>query len=787
MRSIFRNRGITFKLIFFILTSCIIIFVGIFSYNYEISREIIIEKIEESARNLTLGTVSKIEAVLRPAEKAPAQIAHLLERLSHDRQRLESMIRLTVEQNPEIYGSTVAFEPHAFDENSLYFAPYFHRVEDEIKYVDLGTDEYNYPGKDWYSLPKKLGRPVWIEPYYDEGGGDILMTTYSVPFYADKNGKRTFAGIVTADVSLSWLQKMIASIKIEKTGYAFLVSKSGKLITHPDKALAMKGTVSDAAGAQDNTELRKIAQHMTEGKFGFCSVENTLTGKMNWITYAPVPSTQWSLAILFPQDEVMSDITNLNRAVFILGFLGIIFLFAVIVLISGSITKPLRVLATKTRAIGSGNLDFDLPPAKTKDEVGSLTNALIYMKNALKKYIRELTETTAAKEKIESELKIARDIQMGILPKTFPPFPDRPEFDIYALLKPAKEVGGDLYDFYFVDDERLCFVIGDVSGKGVPAALFMAVTKTLIKTVAKVIKEPALTLSQVNKELVRDNTSWMFVTVFYGILNTRTGEVCYSSAGHNPPLLIKKGKEPEFIKCDTGIVLGAFEDACYKEHKLVLAPGDTFYLYTDGVTEAMNKENALFSEERLKNDLSGSMAVPIKELAEGTVEEVEAFSRGVPQSDDITILVLRYFGRDKAKEGDKTERITIKSDLTEFRRLTDAITDFGRTSDLSGDSINDINLAVEEVVNNIIDYGYDDGKEHDIDVRIELKGREIILEISDEGKAFDPSKMPDPDMNKPLEERPEGGLGIFLAHNLMDKIEYRREHNRNILVMTKSV
>ncbi|MFH1665665.1 MAG: SpoIIE family protein phosphatase [Candidatus Omnitrophota bacterium] len=642
MLSITKNRGLAFKLSFFILASCTVIFAAIFFYNYGVSRGIIIEKIEENAKDLTLGTVNKIETIVFPVEKIPEYIAQLLGERPFDQHEIDDMLQLVIENDPDIYGTTAAFEPYAFDESAFYFAPYFYRKGDKIEYADLGTDSYGYFDWDWYKAPKELGRPVWSEPYFDKGGGNIIMSTYSVPFYRGIGGKRTFTGVVTADISLSWLQDIVSSIKIEKTGYAALFSRKGTVVTHPDKTLIMGKTIFDIATAEKDPRLEKIGEDMVKGHSGFAPFGDTADGKESWMSYAPVPSTGWSLAIVFPKNEMMAGITDLNRAVLILGIIGFVFLFIVIVLISNSITGPLRVLAQKTGDIAKGNFDFELPPVRTQDEVGALAEAFTRMKKELKSYILDLEKTTAAKEKIESELKVAHNIQMGILPKTFPPFPDRKEFDVYAELRPAREVGGDFYDFYFTGDDLLCFSIGDVSGKGVPAALFMAMTKTVLKMAADMFKDPARMLEVANRELSRDNSNAMFVTVFCGILNVKTGEIQYSNGGHNPPLLIRKDGPPEFVGAATGTIVGAFDDSVFSNGKLLLAPGDTLYLYTDGVTEAADKDHEMFTEGRLKKEMSARSRDTIKELVEGTFSLVDSFSSGLPQSDDITVLALRY-------------------------------------------------------------------------------------------------------------------------------------------------
>jgi sigma-B regulation protein RsbU (phosphoserine phosphatase) len=348
--------------------------------------------------------------------------------------------------------------------------------------------------------------------------------------------------------------------------------------------------------------------------------------------------------VVFPEAALFAGIAKLNRVVLIIGTAGFAILFALIVLISGTITRPLRALAGKAAEIARGNLDVEMAEVRSNDEVGELSRSFDNMKVALKEYIATLAETTAAKERYESELKIARTIQMSFLPKTFPPFPEKSEFDIYATLIPAKEVGGDLYDFFLLDDDHLFVSIGDVSGKGVPAALFMAAAKTLMKGTASRNLTPSEVLSRVNHELCLENDSLMFVTVFCGMLNFRTGEFLYSNAGHNAPVIMHPGMRPEWLPLPDGFFLGTMEEAVYKTRKLLLAPGDTLLLYTDGITEAMNGEKAFYTDERLLRLTEEQRAVVPETLIREVLTSVQDFSGAEPQSDDITLLALSFRG-----------------------------------------------------------------------------------------------------------------------------------------------
>lgn len=636
------NRGIGLKLILLILTSVTLIFFVIFGYNYVVSRDLIIKTAEENARNLAKATVNRIDTVLLSVEKIPKNLACFMEFFFYEGGQIIDLGGSVVESNPEIYGSTIAFEPYSYNRNSLFFAPYYYRNNGKI---DFSYIPYDYFYWDWYQIPKQLNRPTWSEPYFDEGAGNIVMSTYSVPFYRTLLGERKMMGIVTADVSLAWLQEIVGSIKIAQTGYGFLISKNGTFITHPDSSLVMNETIFSAAEAINNMELRELGRAMIKGSSGFVPFTSLVTGKRCWMVYAPLASNGWSFAALFPQDELMEDITRLNHIVISLGIAGFIFLFAVIILIAGSITRPLRALSKASEIIATGNLDVELPVIKTRDEVRKLADSFSYMKTSLNKYIKELTETTAARQRIESELQIARDIQMGILPKVFPPFPNRTEFDIYAVLEPAKEVGGDLYDFFFLDNDNLCIAVGDVSGKGVPASLFMAITMTLIKAKATKNLPIGEVLSMVNNNLSQDNPSLMFVTLFFSILNISTGEFEYCNGGHNPPYLIRSNGEVKPLEPTNGIALGVMEDFSYQSKKIVLEKGDTVFLYTDGVTEAMNEKDELFSEERLEQEIARLKEKSLKEMSSGMMEEIKNFCQDAPQADDITMMILKFFGK----------------------------------------------------------------------------------------------------------------------------------------------
>jgi phosphoserine phosphatase RsbU/P len=455
------------------------------------------------------------------------------------------------------------------------------------------------------------------------------------------------------------------------------------------------------------------------------------------------------------------------------------------------ISQPLKQLAAHAGKLATqdfsepatGPSDIDHLPEKSQDEVGKLAESFITMEHALRQSVRELKETTAAKERIESELKIAREIQMSMVPKTFPPFPNRPEFDLYATLIPAREVGGDFYDFLFIDDNHLCFAIGDVSGKGIPAALFMAVTRTLFRTTASKVSAPDKILSLLNVEMCRNNDTCMFVTVFCAVLDTRTGEIEYSNGGHNLPYLISHG-EISRLKNTGGMLLGFRDNVTYRAEKLVIREGDGLVLYTDGVTEAMDERGNQFSEKRLAEFLQQANGSSATELIRGAVDQVRRHSGSAPQSDDITALALKYLLTAATSDAIVVE---IKNSLLEIARVVRIAGDLCQRHRLDAQTSHNVKLALDEILTNIISYAYADDREHSIVTRFNLERENLIVEVEDDGRPFNPLNGPEPDTKQMPEQRPIGGLGIYLVRKLIHELEYRRQNETNILTMKLKV
>ena len=520
---------------------------------------------------------------------------------------------------------------------------------------------YDYRERHWYKKAADKKEVIWTEPYIHVATKDLIVTC-AVPFYGMDN---KLLGVVEIDMTLKVMCEDILSTQIGEEGYAVLLDKHGNIVARPgldagdtrwDEVYTTENLLSDS-----DPKFKSIIKSMISGKKGIGRAK--FEGEEKYIAYAPIMNMEWSLGLVMPVKEIISPAMNaqskiistaddvnreINRHIrSIEGTILIIFILTILAVVglayrlSRKITRPILDLDRGIKVVGKGDLDYRFQ-VNTGDEIEDLAEGFNKMTGDLKTHIKILTETTVKKEKIEKELKIAHDIQMDMVPKDFP---KNQEVDVYAILDPAKEVGGDLYDFFFIDEDNLCFVVGDVSGKGVPAALLMTMTIALIRTMAREVKSPEKVMTHINKAICRDSQSAMFVTIFYGILNIVTGEVLYVNAGHNPPMLLRRNKEYGPLKNTSGTVMGEFEDAVFKDEKIDLGRGDTLVMYTDGVTEALSSEGCQYSEESLMKEICLLTAAGAHEMVEDIREKVKIFSRGAEQSDDITLMVLKYFGR----------------------------------------------------------------------------------------------------------------------------------------------
>jgi sigma-B regulation protein RsbU (phosphoserine phosphatase) len=641
----FRRLRIAPRLALLTLIGCTLVLGTITGACYLFGSRQIEKETQEKAISLAVGTANRIETVQRGVEKVVRASASRIEDGERSPERVRLILARAVGENPEIFGAAFAYAPESTSGGTRLAAPYVYRSGGRLAFKDLGAGNYRYDAWDWYTLPRDLERPVWSEPYFDEGGGGALMVTYSVPVFDGSGADEKLVGVVTCHVSLDWLTDLLRSVRFAETGYAFLVSRTGAYICHPKKDFVVRETLFSAAEAYHRPELRAVARRMITGETGNIPLRNLVSQQPSHMAFAPVPSTGWSVSIIVTDAELLAPVVSLSRSVALVGIAGFALLLLITRFIARSITRPIRELDAATEILAKGDLDAPLPSIPGNDEVAHLAKSFSHMRTELKRSMEELRVTTAAKQKIESELEIARSIQMSLVPRTFPAFPDRPEFDLYAELHPARAIGGDFYDFFMLDRDRICLAIGDVSDKGVPAALFMAVVRTFLKAIWRDEESPAATLRKLNDELALDNDSTMFVTLLCAVLDLRDGSMRYACGGHNLPFLINPDGRVHQMRRLKGVPVGAMEEMLFEEGTECLRPGDVFFLYTDGATEAMNGAGELFGDDRLEGELKQCVGTTgMKELVKGVREAVESFADGAEQSDDLTLVAFRFKG-----------------------------------------------------------------------------------------------------------------------------------------------
>lgn len=598
-----------------------------------VSRLFIGSTTEEVAGNELDLAISDIEKVLVEVERAVDNIDWVVESNRHSEKFLYNVTRELVEANPNIIGSAVAFEPGYF-KGKQEFSPYsfIDPVTGRINTIQLGGD-YDYLNKDWYRVPMELGHACWSEPYFDEGGGNQSMATYSCPL-KDEDGK--LIGILTSDISLQWLSSRIDELTPYPDSYAFMVSSKGTYIAHPDSTRLLNRTVFEAAEAMNDTVALSIAKSMVSGKRGSVRLDE---GKTNgrgdiFAVYGPLRNG-WSVMLINRYSSVFYRVHIFNLILSIFVILGLIAMYLGCRKVIRRTTMPIVEFSNAALNIAKGNFKASIPEVNTRDELKQLRNSLEFMQRSINSYITELKSTTASNERYESELNIARQIQMSMLPTDFP---ENDKCSLYAMIQPAKEVGGDLYDFIQVGD-KIFFMVGDVSGKGVPAALFMTIARAAFRFVGALDLPMEEVVGRVNDCLCDGNKNDMFVTLFAGCLDIAKGELSYCNAGHNPIVVIPPAGKASFLKAEPNLAAGLVADFPYKSGKIELQPGSRLVLYTDGVTEAERKNKTQFGDKAL---LSWAGSLYAEASAEAAVMDlysrVKSFTHGAEQNDDITIL-----------------------------------------------------------------------------------------------------------------------------------------------------
>ena len=697
------------------------------------------------------------------------------------REEMYRITRMLLETNPNIVGSAIAFEPDYFPEQGRWFSPYSWRDGDTIRSKQLGTADYEYHDMEWYTMPKLQKRDCWSEPYRDVGGGEMTMTTYSHPLYDEKG---QFYGVVTADVSLDWLSGMMDSLNYYDDAYSFIIGRSGPFITYPDEKVVLNETVFTRAKEHGDSLLEKIGYEMVDGRSDMRPIKTGSFGR-SFIFYQPVKHNGWSMAIVCSSQEFFNEANRMGVIVVVIILVMLLLLTFILRHAVRHLTRPLEHFTRAVDEVAQGNLQAELPEVNTKDEMMRLHNSFSTMQQSLAQQMEELKAINEQKGRIEGELHVASAIQMGMLPKTFPTYPDRDDVQLFGELTPAKEVGGDLFDF-FIRDEKLFFCIGDVSGKGVPASLVMAVTRSLFRSVSAHESMPDRIVTSMNESMADMNESNMFVTLFVGVLDLPTGRMRYCNAGHDAPLLVGSGVG--MLPVEPNIPVAVMSGWKFQGQEAHIYTGTTIFLFTDGLTEAEDKDHAQFRMERIEEVATQALAAQEqapKLIIKRMSDAVHQFVGDAQQSDDLTMLAIQYIKQQSDVKLQKA--IVLPNDTQEVPRLAAFVDEVCEAVGFDMGTTMKMNLALEEAVVNVMNYAYPSGTRGDINIVAQSNDLRLKFTITDSGAPFDPTAKTEVDTTLSAEERPIGGLGIHLVRQIMDSINYERIDGRNVLTLRKKL
>ena len=633
MRSYIR-RSLSRRLSLLIVLIATIIFVAALGFMFVESRKAVREEAISSATETLDNTVLRVNSLLDRVVLATDNFEWLPARHLNTPDSMFTYSARILRCNPDLNGCSISFEPDLFKDKGRYFSAYSYNNHGTIETTQEGNEQYEYFYFDWYQMAKLLDYPVWTEPFVDYNPEAVytkeVIASYCKPL-RDNDGN--YVGTISTDISLKWLSKTISEVKPYPNSYSIMIGAGGTFFVHPDSTKLFNETIFTPTLEKPDTALTALGHAMQRGETGMRQL--MFEGQDCYVFYKALGSTGWSVAIVCPESDIFGGYNRLYRIVIAIVILGLIVMLFVFSRIIGHELKPLHTLALQAETIASGQFDKTLPEDKRIDEIGSLNHTFSNMQHSLVNFIEELKSTTAMKATIESELKVASDIQMGLIPRVFPPFPHRQDIDLYASMTPAKEVGGDLYD-YFMQDERLYFCIGDVSGKGIPASMFMAITRNLFRIIAQQNRAPWEVATQINSFLTRDNEQSMFVTMFIGMIDLRKGLMEFCNCGHNAPILDGKFLEAK----DTNQPLGLWESKAFNGEVIEDIRDKQLLLYTDGLNEAENQQQERLGDERLLELMQDSIHLSSEEVVTKLKAAVINHRAGAEPNDDLTLLCL---------------------------------------------------------------------------------------------------------------------------------------------------
>ncbi len=667
-----------------------------------------------------------VKSMLNTTEQVLNSHVTEITKLTKDPDDIDDALRTIVEANDYFTGVGLAFVPGYYEGNDELYEPWAFNTKDGVMVRDniAMRGGHDYTKFKFYIEPISTGKPYWSNPYIDSVETHSFITTYSVPII-DKNGQK--AGVAGIDLSLEWLSDSLNNRHMYPSSYCLLLTNDAKLISQPAKSHARYKDFDDAIKLINDSTRR--ARVVAKSKIKVIEFD-TEDGKEARVFFHHMKGNpHWMIAVVCYDDEVYAGLNAIRLRTGLLMLLGFLLLGYIIY----------RFLRNNKR----------------------------------------MAQNELEHERLNTELQVAKRIQSEMLPHDDI---SHDNFDIAASLLSAREVGGDIYD-YFLRDDKLFFCIGDASGKGVASALIMSVTHSMFRSFGSRESHPARIMQKINQAVCHGNDSSMFVTFFIGVLDLPTGRLQYCNAGHDTPQLIDNKARDLDVK--SNIPLGIDEDWFYEGQHAVLKPGNTLLLYTDGLTEAMDTKHNQFGLQRVKGTIEQHLSDAPQQLLDALHAACNEFVGGAEQSDDLTMLAVKF--TPKEEKTIMHRELTTDNSLNHVPRVNDFVKSIGDELNLPEKDTQNLKLAIEEAVVNVINYAYPTGEKGDINIEATATATSLKFKIIDTGVAFAPTDAPDVDTSLTAEERQIGGLGIFLVRQLMDTINYERIEGKNVLTLTKKL
>ncbi|MEH6568239.1 MAG: SpoIIE family protein phosphatase [Halioglobus sp.] len=638
------TKSINAKLIATLTVCCAAILCVGMLIDYSLSRTEIMTRLKSESLDTINAAVTDLENSLDAIEGVTLFFGRILAQGDYTQSSLEQMLQDIVENNDDVYGATIALNPALVD-SPRGFAPYYFYKNNTLSRADLTLGPDEYWRRPWYENAVTAGKPVWIEPYFDSGGGETLMTTYSVPVYRqDENSVMTLYGVITADVTLDELQQYLQRLRLGQNSFGILLSREGVILSARNPESIMQHYQEVAGDSKDSALWDELVNAALKGQLATRDIECPNTAGPCVARMSALQSTGWPVGIIYSENEILEPLRSYQIKTASLGLITILGLALVVTLVSRRLTAPLIALAQVTDQIALGKFDVPLPRIQGEDEVARLILAFSAMKKNLKTFVSDLENATAARGRLEGELAAAREIQMAMLPQAGEATENTDTYALWATVKPAKTVGGDLYTYYCDDSGQLFFALGDVSDKGVPAALFMAKTISHIQQFSRAFIEPGSGMALLNNALEAGNSNCMFVTLFFGVVDFNTHALHFASAGHTPPCVLRDGKAYPVAQ-ESGPALGLAPDQEYPLNVFQLQSGDRIAIYTDGIDEAFNDQAKMYGTERLESELEKTAENTVAEVGARIIRSIDEFAGVQPQSDDISLMLIDIHAR----------------------------------------------------------------------------------------------------------------------------------------------